>query len=413
VEEDLSWMVPSMAVIHQHFESIVSDSGFILPPPQSQPQVTDSEGLVVYYETIVSSPGATWMKLEFSDAYLGYRRGNGPFLRITSLFDGAVQYLDKVTIQEWYYTTAYFNGDAVKVEIVGPTHIQTRARVAIKGALVGEKVVEDDFSTESICDGEDKREYCTEEKAARYLGSGGCSGGVLNDVHGCFSTAGHCGTNSQGSGTMQFNVPLSSTSGSINHPPPADQFSVDRNSVQMVNGGTGNDWGYLGTFLNSNTDLSAREHVGNYTYRLASQSPPTSNTIAIHIAGHGVCENQYRDNACTSMTYSQVNKNHTHVGEYTLSGTTVRYRADTTGGNSGSLVDVVYNYNQGPSQWIHEMIGIHTHGGCSVTGGQNAGTALQNNGWTNARNNPDGVCRTGPEDTPLRKLMRQELGLSK
>ena len=43
-----------------------------------------------------------------------------------------------------------------------------------------------------------------------------------------------------------------------------------------------------------------------------------------------------------------------------------------------------------PAHTISDGLGL----GCTRTGGSNAGTALQNVGWTNARNNPRGVCAT-------------------
>lgn len=398
-EEDLSYLTPDMVEIKQHYEKAVNvDSGLLALPEQA------SAEMMVLFETTLRAPGSTWMKLEFDQTtQLGYGREAGPFLRITSEKDGAVQYLDMISIQEWYFTSAYFNGDAVRVELVGrPTGEIEAARVKVIGATVGDD--EPVADTESICDGRDDRIYSPEQtKAARYIGSGGCSGWIFNDEYNCFGTAGHCGRNAQGSGTMQFNVPLSSTTGAIQHPPPEEQFSVDRDSIQMVNGGVGNDWGYLGTFLNSNTGRSAFQHVNGNIYTLGRASPPTSRDISIHIAGHGTCETAFPQGACRSRQYSQVNKNDTHTGGYTMTGTTLRYRTDTTGGNSGSGVEVVHNFAEGPSRWTFEAIGIHTHGGCTSSGGSNAGTALQNAGWTAARNNPRGVCQTGAFNTRLRR----------
>ena len=75
----------------------------------------------------------------------------------------------------------------------------------------------------------------------------------------------------------------------------------------------------------------------------------------------------------------------THVGPWvTLTGSTVQYQTDTTGGNSGSPV-------------VHEQsgdaIGIHTHGGCTTSGtGQNSGTASNHSGLQAALVAPVGVC---------------------
>jgi len=376
-----------MTPLRQHFQHLQRDSGEVMRPRQN---FSTNEAKTLY-DITVTFPAATWVKLEFDNATLGNNLETGPYLRLTSLRDNAVQLLDHFSVQEWYLTSAYFNGDSVRLEIVAPTDTDTIARVVLRGAWIGG---ESDGDVQTICDGVDKRKYCTEAKAARYLGSGGCSAWIADDEWNCFFTAGHCGVNGQGSGTIQFHVPLSSDTGVINHPPPEDQFSVDRLSVQLHSGGVGNDWGYFGVFLNSNTGLSAVEHVGNYTYHLAEGAPPSDPTIAIHIAGHGVCQTQYPQGACESRQYSQVNKNHTSVGSYMLSGTTISYRTDTTGGNSGSGVEIVHNYNSSPENWRWEAIGVHTHGGCNAS--PNYGTAIQNAGWRHARANPRGVCQTGP-----------------
>jgi len=387
IEEHISSSYPSMTPLRQHFQHLQRDSGEVMRPRQN---FSTNEAKTLY-DITVTFPAATWVKLEFDNATLGNNLETGPYLRLTSLRDNAVQLLDHFSVQEWYLTSAYFNGDSVRLEIVAPTDTDTIARVVLRGAWIGG---ESDGDVQTICDGVDKRKYCTEAKAARYLGSGGCSGWIVDDEWNCFFTAGHCGINAQGSGTIQFHVPLSSNTGVINHPPPEDQFSVDRVSVQMLNGGIGNDWGYFGVFLNSNTGLSAVEHIGNYTYHISEGAPPSDPTIAIHIAGHGTCLTQFPQGACESRQYSQVNKNHTSVGSYMLSGTTISYRTDTTGGNSGSGVEIVHNYDSSPENWRYEAIGVHTHGGCESSA--NYGTAIQNAAWRHARATPRGVCLTGP-----------------
>ena len=68
------------------------------------------------------------------------------------------------------------------------------------------------------------------------------------------------------------------------------------------------------------------------------------------------------------------------------SGTTVGYVTDTQGGNSGS-----------PVIWEQtgDAVGIHTHGGCSSTGGNNWGTGANHSALQNAISSPKGVCASG------------------
>ena len=85
----------------------------------------------------------------------------------------------------------------------------------------------------------------------------------------------------------------------------------------------------------------------------------------------------------------------TGAGPYTLlSGTIVGYRADSSGGNSGSPVFL---------DSTGRAIAIHTSGSCSSTSGYNAGTALQSAGLQAALASPKGVCRSGkaPVVAPL------------
>ena len=162
----------------------------------------------------------------------------------------------------------------------------------------------------------------------------------------------------------------------IVNPPPQDQYSIDQTSIQSNGGqGVGNDWGYFGCFANANTGLTPFQAQGaRYTLTL----PPAFNAShTIRITGYGVDS--------TPPQNTQVQQ--THVGPWvTLSGTTVQYQTDTEGGNSGSPV-------------LHEQsgnaIGIHTHGGCTSTGGQNSGTASSHSGLQGALALPTGICAAG------------------
>ena len=109
------------------------------------------------------------------------------------------------------YASAYFNGDEVEVTFKG----DKSAQPAVVGAISGES-----STVNTICGPTDDREPSSADRAARYIGGGGCSGWMIRDINHCFLTAGHCGTNGQGGGTMQFNVPLSTPAGGMVNPPP-------------------------------------------------------------------------------------------------------------------------------------------------------------------------------------------------
>jgi hypothetical protein len=174
-----------------------------------------------------------------------------------------------------------------------------------------------------------------------------------------------------GATVVQFNVPLSNANGSLNNPPPSDQYTIDPASRQSVNGGIGNDWGYFGVFPNSTTGLKPKDAQGG-TYQLAAAAPPFNASNTIRITGYGV----------DSGTSNQVQQ--TDSGPWnSANGTILTYVVDTQGGNSGSPV---FHENTG------EVIGVHTNGGCSFSGGSNSGTSRNNSGWGAALANPLGVC---------------------
>ncbi|GMV37536.1 MAG: hypothetical protein AMXMBFR61_20440 [Fimbriimonadales bacterium] len=334
---------------------------------------TEAEPALVWSETVYV-PNADWVRLRFGVAILGdgLTHPEGSTLRITSLTDGAVQLLNARTIREWQNTSAYFNGPAVLLELIAaPNGMPNRIVITeATGGLPG-----GDVSIQSICGTTDDRQLSYDPRACRMVPVG-CTGWMIDDQNRCMLTAGHCASG----GSLQvaeFNVPLSNGNGSIVHPPPSDQYAVDVSSIQFTNGGVGNDWCYYGCFPNSTTGLTPYQAQGA-SYVLAA-TPPAVQGQSIRITGYGTVSSP------VSPTWNQVQK--THVGPYVLfSGTQLGYATDTTGGNSGSPV---INEDTG------QTIGIHTHGGCTTTGGYNSGTGCNHSGLRNALANPKGVCAAG------------------
>jgi V8-like Glu-specific endopeptidase len=319
----------------------------------------------------VTVEGAAWMRLEFGDVVLAGSdfAGDGSLLRITSLYDGAVQEMRAVHVEQWRSTSAYFNGGDLLVEVLaepgtGPNRVVV---AAVTTDLSG--------TPESICGPTDDRVLSNDNRSARLVPIG-CTGWLIDDCNTCALTAGHCTGGSMQ--VMQFNVPLSTSSGAIQNPPPSDQYAIDVGNVQTNGGqGVGNDWGYFGVFANSTTGLTPFQAYG---VRHTLSAPPAFNAAhMIRITGYGT--------RSSPPEWNQVQE--THAGPWvTSSGTTQQYQADTTGGNSGSPV-------------IHDLtgtaIGIHTHGGCVSTNpvGQNSGTGSNHAGLQAALAAPVGVCATG------------------
>jgi len=324
----------------------------------------EGDAPIVVASLPVYATGADWMRVFFDDVVLSgsIEAGNASFLRITSMLDGEQQTLNAEHVEQWYKSTAYFNGDAVLIELLAfPNTGQNR--FALQKAVTGLPPI----STESQCGGTDDRVPSNDPRAARILPIG-CTGWIINDACGCFLTAGHC---SGGSSIVQFNVPLSNPNGSLNNPSPSDQYSVDVSSRQSNGGqGIGNDYAYFGVFPNSNTGLTPVQAQGS-SYVIVNP-PAFQSTQQIRITGYGV------DGGTRNQTEQ------TDVGPRinTPLATEVEYQVDTQGGNSGS-----------PVIWEQtgQAIGIHTHAGCGVSTG-NHGTGINHPGLQTFLANPKGVC---------------------
>jgi V8-like Glu-specific endopeptidase len=359
------------------------------PPPSLEVEINIDSGILtnegkeaqVVWSTIVEVPEATWLRLHFETVQLA----NDPthlessVIRTTSMLDSAVQHLNSTTCEQWQNSTAYFNGDKLLVELIAIPGAQEN-RVVISNATAG---LPDIGNIDTICGPTDDRILSYTQRDCRVMPVG-CSGFIIDDAHHQFMTAGHCSNIS----VAEFNVPLSLSNGTLVHPGPEDQYAVDGTSRQYQNGGIGSDWAYFGCYPNTETGLTAFMAGGEY-YTLADEAPPVMDQT-IRITGYGTVSYPI------PLEWNQVQK--THTGPYwDQTGTRVQYRTDTTGGNSGS---VVFNEDEG------EAIGVHTHGGCTNTGGANSGTAVHNSNLVAALANPRGIC--APFDLTVTNLVGGE-----
>jgi len=349
------------------------DSGYV----QNNVSVPAAVGVPqVVWSTIVSVDNASWLRLEYDVVLLSGNANpgsDGSFLRITSLRDGAIQTQHHRHVGEWQNTSAYFNGESVLVELLAQPGTGQN-RFVLKSAIAGPFTRGE---PDTICGPNDNRTPSNDNRVGR-LEPIGCTAWMINDCNKCFLSAGHC-VNGSSAQVVEFNVPLSNNNGTVNHPPPSDQYAVDPASMQDNGGqGVGDDWAYFGCFDNSTTGQSAYAAQGSVAFDLIN--PPSVSGQTIRITGYGTTSSPI------SPTWNQAQK--THAGPYnTFAGTTVRYVTDTTGGNSGSPVIL---------DGTNNAIGIHTHGGCTSGGGSNAGTGANHAALQAALANPLGVCVCGP-----------------
>ena len=324
----------------------------------------------VVWSQVVTVSRASWLRLHYQHVSLSGSPSpgaDGSFLRLTSMQDGAFQLQHQQHIGEWQDSSAYFVGDSVLVELLAQPGTGD-SRFVLKCAVAGPEQRQE---PDSICGTVDNRAPSNDPRVGRV--GFGCTAWMINDCNHCFLSAGHCGVGS--TTVIQFNVPASSAAGNPVPPPPTDQYPVDPASIQNQAGGAtlGDDWVYFGCFANSNTGLTPYEAQGSVAFDLVSPSVSAGQTI--RITGFG------STSAPVSPTWNLIQK--THTGPFfNQQGNVLQYTVDTTGGNSGSPIEV---------EGTNEAIGIHTNAGCNSVGG-NQGCSADNTALQAALANPQGVC---------------------
>ncbi|WP_299248937.1 T9SS type A sorting domain-containing protein [uncultured Aquimarina sp.] len=283
----------------------------------------------------VSETGATWLRLFFKDVNLG----NNSTITITSKLDGATQTLTAQTIKDWNDSSAYFNGDAVTVTLSVASN-DSSVGINISELSVGEL----DPTIKSQCGSNDDRVDSADDAIGRIVPIG-CTGWII--TNGKLVTAGHCvGSRAE---IIEFNVPKSNPDRTIVHPGPEDQYPIGNFVSPYPNSPSqANDWAVFDGFANSQTGLTPIQGQGA-SYNVVQDAPGSNITIT----GFGT------DTGIDNQT-QQI-----HTGPLSSSTNTfVRYRADTTGGNSGSpIIDTATG----------NAVGVHAYGGCSGSGGSNSG----------------------------------------
>ena len=350
-------------------------------------------------ESSVSIEGAVWLQLKFDDFQL-----EGGTLTISDE-QGQSQTFTQSQLAAWEGLTAIFNGSQLTVTLdagesgevsatIGDIIIGLPQQGTEEGLLSVPQglrdLLGDDFSRyipddlprepggnesgisiegvqESICGSNDNRTASNHALSGRIMPIG-CTGWIING--GAFLTAGHCIRST--TQIVEFNVPASLADGTTVAPAVRDQYRIVEDSIVSGFTGVGNDWAVFRVLPNTETGLMPMAAQGG-AFQLSNTEDPSN----VRITGYGVdgpapnfgsppprnADNQ------TLQTHPGALTDHTVGGPNSA---TLRYTVDTQGGNSGSPVIV-----EGGSD---VAIGIHTNGGCSASGGSNAGTSFRNAG---------------------------------
>lgn len=334
---------------------------------------------------LIRVEGAPWLRLHIAD----YKLGPDDYITITSLKDGSKQRLDAKSLPGWRNNSAYFNGDALQVEL-HTTGTDSFVRISeITVGLIVQPPPPDQNMT--ICGANDDRTAINDPPVGR-LNALNAAGNTSNPFctawaisNGTFLTAGHCvdadpdqggpmlpdGNADPGflNGVVEFNVPASQANGTTVFSNANDQYPI--NTVTWAYGGwtapLGRDWAVFSVVANSNTGL--RPHPSRGFYRVTDHIP-NANTENVRVTGYGT-DNTPPGTGGGENAQTRTLQTHagTYLGRTQDGGTYHSYRVDTTVRNSGS-----------PIVWVNNplfTIGIHTSGACNSDGtGNNFGTGF-------------------------------------
>ncbi len=334
------------------------------------------------FSTVIQVPEAVWVRLDFDEVLLAGDIGAGTAstLRMTSLADGGYQVMNATHVAQWHHSSAYFNGDSVKVEVIAHPHTGPN-RLVISEVTIG--VVGADGGERTICDGVDDRTFTTDRRVGRGRNAAGeakCTAFIINDCQHCLLSAGHCEGHLNPAGQIHFNVPKSTAAGTPVMSNPNDQYAIDVTSWSFTANGSGDDWSYFGCFPNPTTGLTPYQAQWK---SFAMAMPPAASEQVLRVTGYGVTSAPVNPNLNRALKKD--------TGPYTSrTGSNIAYRVDTTSGNSGSPVMLEGNPDA--------AFAIHESGGCGAGGaGANHGTGLNNAGLQAALAAPKGVCTASLE----------------
>ena len=318
---------------------------------RSKSRTNQSAQAVLADEHVVRVPGATFLQLSFGKSQIS----EGSLLEIVSLKDNEVQVFDVTTLDRFSY---YFNGDAVRVRLyAGPN---TKGDHFVLGPLaVGEAA---SVGPQTICGGTDDRVRSTSKAIARLMFR--TSRGVYVSTAfsflrvNCFCGSGQSFANGAFGQVAQFNVPDSTSTGSIQHPQTRDQYTVSARTWRYSTL-PGWDWAVFRTHRNTVTGQHAND-IGA-SFRIGGSYGKTR-----RVSGYGAKPR-------TNLHHTRLTATGSYFGR---SGTQLRYKIDTMPGTAGAPVTDVDG----------RVVAVDNTGGCTATSGYNAGTLVTLSEFVAGRN---------------------------
>lgn len=155
--------VAQVATLREHLEYVNHQSGQLANPLPIE--------AVVWQDFVTLPANIPWLRLHYAKAHLDA----GSYLRIVSLRDGEVMTQHQEHVGQWSFTSAYFNGNSVLVQLVaGPN--TTLNEVQITRVLAGD--ADGSVIPETICGSTDDRVPSADNRAGRL--SNGCTGWIID-----------------------------------------------------------------------------------------------------------------------------------------------------------------------------------------------------------------------------------------
>jgi len=334
------------------------------------------------FSKIIKEPGAPWIQVYFEK----FNLGKSSYLKITSSKDNHFQIHTTETLREWKGASAFFNGDEILVEVYQSS---SDYEVFLKGDWINVGVTDlnrmSKYNTSSgsvECEtgchngGADDRVSSNDPAIGRVVkatsGSNTSSTAWIAS-NGALVSAGHAASNLDAFNFVEFNVPLSNSDGTFNHPPPSDQYIVDDNSIIYDQGGAVRDYAIFNVFPNSNTGLFPAQAQKAF-YRTSKDLNPST----VRITGFGA-DFDPQGTGSLSCDNSHNKTQQTHSGPASEGGTAGNevwsFQVDVQGGNSGGpIIANGTNYS----------VGIITF--CSLSFQNVTGISMDNNRIENALN---------------------------
>ena len=185
--------------------------------------------------------------------------GENSYITITSMEDGGTQRLDAESMKQWNYSSAFFNGNAVLIDLyVAPqdkgVFLETKSIITEDEESLFtnlEKIAGDYCPFGGMCEGDDDRSPTTPTDDAigrifRIDTSGDTAYASTGFIvsNGFLLGAGHA-ISAEGTKIIEFSVPQSTSYGTPIHSDPDDQYTVNLDHKELEANGDGNDWGRI------------------------------------------------------------------------------------------------------------------------------------------------------------------------